>query len=152
MERQADAVAASRRRLLLAEEEERRRLAARLDSSAGATLDEIDLLLDAARPGADGALVEALDRAAAHSARARPELDALVRGLGGVEPGGLALALRELAADLPVPVELELGDARLSAPAASAVWFVCAESLANTVKHAEAHAGAGESSPRRAGS
>jgi signal transduction histidine kinase len=139
VERQADEITASRRRLLLAEEDERRRLAASLDRSAGAVLDEIDLLLAEARPAAAGALRDTLDRAAAQSARVRPELDALVRGLGGVEPARLGHALEQLASDLPVPVELDLGEVRLTPPAASAVWFVSAESLANVVKHADAN-------------
>jgi signal transduction histidine kinase len=139
VEARADEITASRRRLLLAEEDERRRLAAALERSAGAALDEIDRLLAEARPSAAGALTDALDRAAAQSARVRPELDGLVRGLGGVEPSGLADALERLAADLPVPVELDLADVRLTASAASAIWFVSAESLANVVKHADAH-------------
>jgi signal transduction histidine kinase len=139
VERQADEITASRRRLLLAEEDERRRLAAALERSAGAALDDIDRLLDEARPWAAGALTDALERATAQSARVRPELDGLVRGLGGVEPAGLARALERLAADLPVPVELDLAEIDLTPAAASTIWFVSAESLANVVKHADAH-------------
>ena len=139
VERQADEITASRRRLLLAEEDERRRLAEALERSAGAALDEIDRHLAEARPRAAGALKDALERAATQSSRVRPELDGLVRGLGGVEPSGLAHALERLAADLPVPVELDLAEVSLTSPAASTIWFVSAESLANVVKHADAH-------------
>lgn len=140
VERQASMIAASRRRLLLAEEDERGRLAATLDHGAGAALGELGRLVAAARQGAGAELVAALDRAATQVDRARSELDAIVRGLGGVEPAGLVRALEQLAADLPLHVELDVADVSLSGPAASTVWFVCAESLANAVKHAGARA------------
>jgi signal transduction histidine kinase len=71
-------------------------------------------------------------------ARVRPELDALARGLGGVHRAGLAAALRRLTADLPVEIDVDLADVTVSAEVASALWFVCSESLANAVKHAGA--------------
>jgi signal transduction histidine kinase len=63
-------------------------------------------------------------------------VDTLVRGLGGVGPDGLVPALERLAVGLPI--ELELDDVALSAETASALWFVCSESLANALKHAGA--------------
>ena len=113
--RRIEAVEASRRRLLLAEEEERRRLAGRLDRGAGAALAELDALVRAARRGADGALAAALERAAEQVARARPELDSLVRGLGGVDSKGLRRALERLADGAPVAVELDLAEVALPA-------------------------------------
>jgi signal transduction histidine kinase len=136
--RQVDAVEASRRRLLAAEEEERRRLAARLDDGPGAALAAVERLVrDAgATPAGDGELAAALARASAGLARVRPELDALVRGLGGVGADGLVPAFERLAAGLPVTLDVD--DVRVSPEAASALWFVCSESIANAVKHAEA--------------
>ena len=137
--RQADAVAASRRRLLLAEEEERRRLAERLERGPGAALADVERLVREARPGPGGErLTAALARTLQQLARVRPELDALARGLGGVDRAGLAAALKRLTADLPVEIDLDLADVTVSPEVASALWFVCSESLANAVKHADA--------------
>jgi signal transduction histidine kinase len=137
--RQADAVAASRRRLLLTEAEERRRLAERLERGPGAALADVERLVREARPGAGGEpLAVALGRTLQQLARVRPELDALARGLGGVDRAGLAAALRRLTADLPVEIDVDLADVTVSAEVASALWFVCSESLANAVKHAGA--------------
>ena len=142
VERQVDAVEASQQRLLRAEEDERRRLAERLDRGPGVDLAAVERLVRELRlePGSDAgpALAGALDRAAQQLAGARPELDALVRGLGGVEPGGLAPALERLAAALPVDAELELATVAVPADVGSVLWFVCSESLANAVKHAGA--------------
>jgi signal transduction histidine kinase len=138
--RQADAVDVSRRRLLLTEEEERRHLAERLERGPGAALADVERLVRETRPALYGGeeLAAALDRTLLQLARVRPELDALVRGLGGVDRAGLVSALERLAAGLPVEVDLELADVTVSAEVASALWFVCSESLANAVKHADA--------------
>ncbi len=61
-----------------------------------------------------------------------------MRGLGGVDRAGLVPALERLAAGLPVEIDLELADVTVSPEVASALWFVCSESLANAVKHADA--------------
>jgi signal transduction histidine kinase len=68
----------------------------------------------------------------------RPELDSLVQGLGGVDARGLIPGLERLAAGLPLEVNLELEDVAVAAEVSAALWFVCSESLANTVKHADA--------------
>jgi signal transduction histidine kinase len=138
--RQVDAVEASRRRLLLSEEGERRHLAQRLEHGAGAQLAEVEQLVREALDVADdeAELDAALRRASAQLDQVRPELDALVRGLGGADPGGLVPALERLAADLPIQARLEVEDVRVSPEVASALWFVCSESLANVVKHAGA--------------
>jgi signal transduction histidine kinase len=137
---QADAVEGSRRRLLLAEEEERRRLAGRLERGPGAALAEVERLVREAQPrhGGGEALAAALDRTMEQLVRVRPELDTLVRGLGGVDQAGLVAALARLAVGQPVEIDLELGDVSVSPEVASALWFVCSESLANAVKHAQA--------------
>jgi signal transduction histidine kinase len=137
--RQATAVEESRRRLLLAEEDERRRLAERLDRGAGAVFADVERLVAEARVKVrHGSVDAALDRASDQLARVRPELDVLVQGLGGVDAAGLVPALRALAAGLPVEVDLDLTEVAAGSETASAVWFVCSECLANTVKHAGA--------------
>src|SRR5206468_3936204 len=137
-ERQVEAVAASRSRLLVAEEEERRALAERLDRGAGAALSDVERLVGDADGSHDAALAAALDRARERLSRVRPELEALVRGLGGPDAAGLAAAIEQLATGLPLTVELDLAEVAMSPSVAATVWFVCAESLANAVKHAEA--------------
>jgi signal transduction histidine kinase len=140
VDRQIEAIAASRRRLLLTEEEERRRLAERLDYGPGAALVEVEQLVREARAAqtASAELVSALERASDQLSRVRPEIDALVRGLSVADERELRAALRRLAADIPVDVELELAETPLPAAVASALWFVCAEALSNAVKHAAA--------------
>jgi signal transduction histidine kinase len=69
------------------------------------------------------------------------ELRRLVRGIYPpiLTDRGLAAALSALAGDAPLPVEVraaELGE--LASAVESAAYFVVAEALANTVKHAEA--------------
>jgi signal transduction histidine kinase len=134
------AVEVSQRRLLLAEEEERRRLADRLERGTGAELGEVERLVRAAssRTSGNDELDAALARALEQLERVRPELDALVRGLGGDHADGLVPALRRLAQHLPVRSELELAEVAVPSEVASTLWFVCSESLANTVKHARA--------------
>lgn len=51
---------------------------------------------------------------------------------------GLAAAIDALAAQLPVPVMIEVCDRRLPAPVEASVYFFCSEALTNVVKHARA--------------
>jgi signal transduction histidine kinase len=138
--RQIEDVEASRRRLLLAEEEERRRLAGRLDRGPGAALAEVEQLVRLTRTtdGGSAQLAAALDRASEQLARVRPEIDSLVRGLSVADERELHVALRQLVADLPLTVELDIVDTPLTAEVSSALWFVCAEAVSNAVKHASA--------------
>jgi signal transduction histidine kinase len=52
--------------------------------------------------------------------------------------GGLAAALRELAARAPIPVALDVSSARFPLPVEAAAYFVCAEALTNIAKYAGA--------------
>jgi signal transduction histidine kinase len=61
----------------------------------------------------------------------------------GMHPGiltqrGLAAAIDALAAQLPIPVELEVPDQRLPAVIETSVYFFCSEALTNVIKHARA--------------
>jgi signal transduction histidine kinase len=78
-------------------------------------------------------------RAGAHTAMS--ELRDLVRGIHPpmLADRGLAGAAEALAAASPVPVDLDVRlERRLGAPVESAAYFVLAEALANTIKHAGA--------------
>ncbi len=139
--RQVEAVEASGRRLLLAEDAERERLADRLERGPGADLAAAAQLVQEARsvPRSDEPLTVALDRASEQLQLVRPELDLHAHGLGGIGGDELVSELQRLAVRLPLVVELELSDLSTSSEIASALWFVCSESLTNVAKHAEAH-------------
>jgi signal transduction histidine kinase len=75
------------------------------------------------------------------SLRALNDLRSLVRGIYPpvLADRGLGHAVRALALDTPLPVELDIDlPGRLTAPVESACYFAVAEALANTVKHAGA--------------
>lgn len=133
---------ASRRRLLEAADQERRRLEQRLHSGA-------ERRLGALRPSLEHAAstVAAGSEAAARFERAGEQLDRSLdelRQLGkGLHPRalvehGLAEALRELAAESAVLVDLSLPERALPQVVESALYFVCAEALANAAKYAAA--------------
>ena len=107
-------------------------------SAAGAALADVELLVRAAGTGRPPS-ARGRARPGVQAARPRPpRLDTLVRGLGGVDRAGLVPALERLADSRPLAIDLELADVPVSPEVASALWFVCSESLANAVKHAEA--------------
>ncbi|MEV4165269.1 ATP-binding protein [Nonomuraea dietziae] len=107
---------ASRRRLLLAADEERGELAEQLAEGPLRRL--------AALPGAGPVLAD---------------LHRLALGLRPRElDGGLAPALRALARSAAVPVQLTFPETRLAPELEAAAYYVCAEALANTAKHARA--------------
>lgn len=133
-------VAASRRRLVEASDVERRRLSEQLRVGAESRLATVaaELRQLAADGGPDTApTVNAL---AVELAAAR---DDLARFAQGVHPRaltdhGLPAALRALAAQAAVPVELDVPAIRMPAPLEAAVYFVCSEALANVAKYADA--------------
>ena len=129
-------VAASRARLMAARDLERRGLEARLHERVDRRLDDAaDLLTgleDCPEP-----LVAALP---GELGRAREEVQRFAAGLHpqGLDAGGLRLALRALASGAPLPVEIIVDGGRFAPRIETAAWFVCAEALANVVKHAAA--------------
>jgi signal transduction histidine kinase len=128
--------AASRARLLRARDAERRRLEQRLDQAVGPRLDAAARALDDVA-GEDGVPAEPLR---GELSRTRTELRRFASGLHprGLEADGLDPALRELAEDAPLPVEVVAACGRLDQDVEAAAWFVCSEGLANVVKHAGA--------------
>ena len=125
-------VASSRRRILAAADDERRSLEQHLSDRVLSRLHRVDRLLAGhAREAQRRELWAAVG-----------ELVALGRGLypPALARTDLPAALREVAARLSVPVELDLRGEPDELPEShrAAVWFVCSEALTNIVRHANA--------------
>ncbi len=132
---------ASRRRLVDAGEAEGRRLSERLNDGALHRLKGLGEDIGTAIAGLDPSLEsgQRMARAQVQVASAVDELQTLSRGLHPRElQGGLAPALRALAEHSQVPMELAVPDVRLGSEIEAAVYFLCAEGLANVTKHAGA--------------
>lgn len=130
----------SRRRLLLAADTERARLAQRVADGADRRLAELADSLRRLRSATDD--VTADDVAAAQDAldRTRDDLRLLAGGLDPSSPvsGGLRAALQDLADRSPLPVTVSGCETAPRPEVRTAVWFVCAEALANAARHAHA--------------
>ncbi|HWI75175.1 MAG TPA: PAS domain S-box protein [Baekduia sp.] len=136
------AVHASRARIVEATLQERRRLGRDLHDGAQQRLVNVALSLRlAARdlPHDDPAR-ELLDGALAETQAAIAELRELAAGLhpSVLTHRGLRGALESLTARAPVPVALDVTDARFGAVVEATAYFVAAEALANVAKHAHA--------------
>lgn len=133
--RRVAAVAASARRVQIATDEERSRLERRLASGPEASLRDVLRSLQAV-PAAQG---RHLERAAVQLDRTLIELHDIARGLRPRElDDGLAAVLIEMATHSPVPVRLVVDASRFPPEVERAIYYVCAEALANAVKHARA--------------
>jgi signal transduction histidine kinase len=107
----------------------------------GLTLDAAGRLIDADPAAARALLYEARDA----SAKALTELRDLVRGIHPpvLADRGLAAAVRALALDSPLPVQVTgTLPGRPPAPVESAAYFAVSELLANVAKHARAETAA----------
>ncbi len=133
----------SRARLVEAADRERRRIAQDLHDGLQPTL--VLLALEAQRLGG---LPGTPPETAAAAIRLRERIDAAASELRevvhAVMPAplierGLAAAARDLADRMPIPVRLDLCvDGVLPRPIATTAYFVLAEGLANTIRHANA--------------
>jgi len=134
-------LAASRRRILAAGDEERRRLEHRLHEGAEQRLGKLAATLRRSRQSAAGQQTrEQIAQAEDQLVRTLGELRRLAHGLHPrvLSEHGLAGALAALAKDLPLPVDLNVASNQLPQRIAAVAYFVCAEALANTAKHAAA--------------
>jgi signal transduction histidine kinase len=134
-------LAASRRRILEAGDEERRRLEHRLHEGAEAQLGKLAGTLRRGQGSASGEQTRSqIAHAEEQLGGTREELGRLAQGLHPrvLAEHGLADALAVLAKDLPLPVEIKVTGNQLPPPVAAAAYFVCAEALTNTAKHAAA--------------
>jgi signal transduction histidine kinase len=136
-----DEVRSSRSRLMLASAVERRRLEQDLHDGAqqqivavGMRLRSVQRQLDPAAPAYRDldAAVDGLERTVA-------ELRELAHGIRPSRlDDGLPAALRALAAESPIPVDLAVAEVETSEIVATTLYFVIAETVANALKHANA--------------
>jgi signal transduction histidine kinase len=134
---------ASRARVVAAADAARRRIERDLHDGAQQRLVSLGLqvrMAQAAPPGS-GELVQWLGGVAAELAEVVEELREIARGLHPVilAQGGLRPALKALARRSAVPVELDVKvEGRLPEQVELAAYYVVAEALTNTAKHAHA--------------
>jgi len=136
----------SRARIVGAADDARRRIERDLHDGAQQRLVSLALVLRAARSAvtpASGDLGAQLDRAAAEADGALEELREIARGIHPaiLAAGGLRPAVRALARRSPVPVDLELHtEGRLPGQVEVSAYYVIAEALTNSTRHAHASA------------
>jgi signal transduction histidine kinase len=139
------ALTASRARIVAAADATRRRIERDLHDAAQQRLVSLALRLRSTVPVASGPeadeLTAQLDGLAAELVSVVDELRELARGLhpAALADGGLQMALTTLARRSAVPVRLDVDvEGRLPEPVELAAYYVVAEALTNTVKHADA--------------
>jgi signal transduction histidine kinase len=137
---QERALEASRARVIEAADAERRRFGRDLHDGAQQRLLAVSNLLRVVRMQADAPAEQLLATAEAELAQAHAELRELARGLYPValSERGLRAALESLCATSSMEVELDIADDELPDAIAAAAYYVAAESLANSARHAQA--------------
>jgi signal transduction histidine kinase len=133
----------SRARIVDAAQNERQLLERNLHDGAQQRLIALSLNLSLLKGRIDGdpAVTRGIDQARREIAASLNELREIARGIhpAVVSGHGLAVALEQLAARAPVPVESRVEiDGRLPEPLELAAYYVVSESLTNIAKHAEA--------------
>jgi signal transduction histidine kinase len=137
---------ASRARVLAAADEARRRIQRDLHDGAQQRLVGTVLALKLARQemgDPDGPAGRLLDEALAQAQGATQELRELAHGIlpAALARGGLRAGIEALVARLHLPVSVDVTPQRLPAPLEATAYFIVAEALTNTVKHARATQG-----------
>jgi signal transduction histidine kinase len=142
---QLEAVSASRARLAEAQDTERRRIERDLHDGAQQRLVSLRISLELLRrrlgTDADPAILAELDAASAEAQAAIGDVRELAQGLHPaiLAEAGLGRALESLAERSPVDIEVHADlDGRLPPAVEATAYFVVAEALTNTAKHAAA--------------
>jgi signal transduction histidine kinase len=138
-----DELKASRARLVKIADAERRRLERNLHDGAQQHLTIVLLALRRLeqRVASDGELAPIVTSAREELQEAIDDLRELARGLHPprLAQYGLAAAVRAASLRAPIPVELELRfEQDLPSEIAVGAYYVCAEAVTNTIKHAQA--------------
>jgi signal transduction histidine kinase len=134
---------ASRARIVAAGDQVRHRIERDLHDGAQQRLVTLALQLRAVQAAVSPELGAQLDRAVAEAVDALEELRELAHGIHPaiLARGGLGPALKALARRCPIPVGLRVDvDDRLPEPVEVSAYYVVAEALTNTAKHARASA------------
>jgi signal transduction histidine kinase len=135
-------LAASRARVVATADETRRRIERDLHDGAQQSLVHTVITLKLARRAlgdASGPAVELVDDALEHAERANDELRDLAHGiLPATLSRGLGAAIETLVSRVRMPVSMDVTAERLAPELEATAYFVVAEALTNTVKHAQA--------------
>jgi signal transduction histidine kinase len=143
-EQKRQLLAEGSRRLNRAADNERRRIERDLHDGAQQHLVTLALYARAAEASAPAELTELkhqMSRIASGLAEVSLQLQEISRGIPPaiLAKGGLPAAIKELARRSPVPVQLDVAITnRLPEPIQTAAYYLVAEALTNTAKHAHA--------------
>jgi signal transduction histidine kinase len=134
---------ASRARVVVTADETRRRLERDLHDGAQQRLVHTVIALQLARQSlgdASGPTVELVDEALEQAERAAAELRDLAHGIlpGALSRGGLRAGIDTLVSQVRLPVTVEVTSERLPPALEATAYFIVAEALTNTLKHAHA--------------
>jgi PAS domain S-box-containing protein len=134
---------ASRARLVAASDIARQRVTRDLHDGAQQRFVTSLIHLQLAEQQLEGAPEQARELLGLALRDAKRGIDDLREIAAGIHPAiltqrGLAAAIDALAAELPIPVELDVPDQRLPSVLETNVYFFCSEALTNVVKHARA--------------
>ncbi|HEU0335917.1 MAG TPA: PAS domain S-box protein [Gaiellaceae bacterium] len=132
----------SRERIVRASDDERRRLERNLHDGAQQRLVGLAILLRLARARLESGErpADLIDRACDEVEAAIEDLRTLAQGLHPplLTQAGVGIALRAVGRRLPIAVEVEDDGVRFPPEIEAALFYVAAEALTNTVKHAAA--------------
>jgi len=135
-------LAASRARVVATADETRRRIERDLHDGAQQSLVHTVITLKLARRAlgdASGPPVELIEEALEHAERANTELRDLAHGiLPATLSRGLGAAIEMLVSRVRLPVSVDVTTERVAPDLEATAYFVVAEALTNTVKHARA--------------
>jgi signal transduction histidine kinase len=134
---------ASRARVVAAGDEARRRIQRDLHDGAQQRLVSTVMTLRLARRelgDVTGPVVELVDEALAHAEGANGELRELSHGIlpAALSRGGLRAGIDALVSRVRLPVSVAVTSERLPAALEATAYFIVAEALTNTVRHARA--------------
>ena len=137
------ALAASRARVVATADETRRRIEGDLHDGAQQRLVHAVISLNLARRalGDDGGPAgQLIDEALAHAESANADLRDLAHGIlpAALTRGGLSAAVETLVSRIRLPVTVDVTEERLPPALEAAAYFIIAEALTNTAKHAQA--------------
>jgi signal transduction histidine kinase len=133
-------LAASRQRIVAAGDAQRRRIQSEIRNQVERHLADAAELLGQLQEESNGSAKELLDELDGELKAARAELEDLA---GGIHPKalsekGLTYALNTIQVPPGMRLEKRISDIRLPEAVEAAVYFVCSEAVANTVKHSAA--------------